>query len=224
MYPEWISEPFQRCYIAHPPRDTQSIHLLAALAALCLLLVGWWLTATFKIWTQRVTFETWDPWDIWSEWCLDKKIKRQKKTKTKRQKKTFKGYCLAMLFNKRQFVESSLWSIHHISFLRAVSQLRARIRWKAEIYFSCTNYQGNQDRIYPPANKGGKGKVKRCGGSFPLSPPPQFFSSPMSSSSTRFPFSKYKTLCISGEIHPQPYTLPPRSVGRWVGWQSFGLA
>ena len=44
----------------------------------------------FRIWTQRVTFETWDPSDIWSEWCLEKKTKGQKgkKTKSKKDKKT----------------------------------------------------------------------------------------------------------------------------------------
>ena len=40
----------------------------------------------FRIWTQRVTFETLDPSDIWSEWCQYKKTKRQKDKKTKGQK------------------------------------------------------------------------------------------------------------------------------------------
>ena len=40
----------------------------------------------FRIWTQRVTFETQDFSDIWPVWCLDKKTKRQKDKKTKRQK------------------------------------------------------------------------------------------------------------------------------------------
>ena len=38
----------------------------------------------FRIWTQRVTYETWDPSDNWSEWWLDK---RQKDKKTKKDKK-----------------------------------------------------------------------------------------------------------------------------------------
>ena len=27
----------------------------------------------FRIWTQRVTFKTWDPTDIWSGWCQDRR-------------------------------------------------------------------------------------------------------------------------------------------------------
>ena len=38
---------------------------------------GWWLNATW-IWTQWMTFETWDISDIWWEWGLDKKTKKLK--------------------------------------------------------------------------------------------------------------------------------------------------
>ena len=48
----------------------------------------------FRIWTHRVTFETWDHSYIWSEWCLSEKTKRKntksqkdKKKKTKKRKK-----------------------------------------------------------------------------------------------------------------------------------------
>ena len=63
---------------------------LAALAALYLTLVTDWVgDCNFRIFTQRVTFETSDPSDIWSAWCLDENTKRQKDKKgkkTKRQK------------------------------------------------------------------------------------------------------------------------------------------